>query len=129
MAAVNTPEELRYTADHEWARSEGDTVRVGITDFAQDALGDVVFVKLPMTGTTVNKGDALGEIESTKSVSDIYAPVSGNVVEANGDLSSQPQRVNEDPYGEGWICTIAPSDPAELKSLLSADKYRELTST
>ena len=126
---MNTPEELRYTPDHEWARSEGDTVRVGITDFAQDALGDVVFVKLPMTGTTVNKGDALGEIESTKSVSDIYAPVSGNVVEANGDLSSQPQRVNEDPYGEGWICTIAPSDPAELKSLLSADKYRELTST
>lgn len=129
MAAVNTPEELRYTADHEWARSEGDTVRVGITDFAQDALGDVVFVKLPKTGTTVNKGDALGEIESTKSVSDIYAPVSGNVVEANGDLSSEPQRVNEDPYGEGWICTIAPSDPAELKSLFSADKYRELTST
>ena len=129
MAAVNTPEELRYTADHEWARSEGETVRVGITDFAQDALGDVVFVKLPTTGTTVNKGDSLGEIESTKSVSDIYAPLSGNIVEVNIDLASEPQRVNEDPYGEGWICAIAPSAPAELESLLSAEKYRELTST
>ena len=129
MAAVNTPEELHYTTDHEWARVEGDAVRVGITDFAQDALGDVVFVKLPSTGTAVQKGDSLGEIESTKSVSDIYAPVSGSVVEVNDHLSSEPQRVNEDPYGEGWICTIAPSAPEELESLLSAEKYRELTST
>ncbi|HLX78658.1 MAG TPA: glycine cleavage system protein GcvH [Acidimicrobiales bacterium] len=126
---MNTPEELRYTTDHEWARSEGGAVRVGITDFAQDALGDVVFVKLPTAGTTVSKGDSLGEIESTKSVSDIYAPMSGEIVEVNLDLTSEPERVNEDPYGEGWICAIAPSAPSELESLLSAEKYRELTST
>jgi glycine cleavage system H protein len=126
---VNTPPELRYTKDHEWARVEGDTIRVGITDFAQDALGDVVFVQLPSSGTKVRQGEALGEIESTKSVSEIYAPVSGEVVAVNDELSSAPEKVNDDPYGNGWICTIAWSAPEELDSLLSADKYQELTST
>jgi glycine cleavage system H protein len=129
MTDVNTPDDLRYTNDHEWARSEDGAVRVGITDFAQDALGDVVFVSLPAAGSTVKKGDTLGEIESTKSVSEIYAPISGEVVAVNADLAGEPQKVNEDPYGDGWICTISPSAPGELDDLLDAQSYRELTST
>ncbi|MGA8296015.1 MAG: glycine cleavage system protein GcvH [Acidimicrobiales bacterium] len=129
MAAVNTPDDLRYTNDHEWARSEDGAVRVGITDFAQDALGDVVFIQLPEKGKTVSKGDTLGEIESTKSVSEIYAPISGEVVEVNAELSDAPQKVNEDPYGGGWICTISPSSPGEIDDLLDAAGYRELTTT
>jgi glycine cleavage system H protein len=124
---VNTPEELRYTPDHEWVRVEEDGARVGITDFAQDALGDVVYVELPTVGTTVAKGETVGEVESTKSVSEVYAPVSGEVVAVNGELTAAPQRLNEDPYGDGWICTIAASAPGELDSLLSADGYRALT--
>jgi glycine cleavage system H protein len=124
---VNTPEELRYTPDHEWVRVEEDGARVGITDFAQDALGDVVYVELPTVGTTVAKGETVGEVESTKSVSEVYAPVSGEVVAVNGELTAAPQRLNEDPYGDGWICTIAVSAPGELDSLLSADGYRALT--
>jgi len=124
---VNTPEELRYTPDHEWVRVEEDGARVGITDFAQDALGDVVYVELPTVGTTVAKGETVGEVESTKSVSEVYAPVSGEVVAVNGELTAAPQRLNEDPYGDGWICTIAASAPGELDSLLSADDYRALT--
>jgi glycine cleavage system H protein len=129
MSAVTTPDDLRYTNDHEWARSEDGAVRVGITDFAQDALGDVVFIQLPTIGTAVKKGDTLGEIESTKSVSEVYAPVSGEVVAVNAQLSDTPEKVNDDPYGEGWICTISPSDPGELDDLLDAESYRELTST
>jgi glycine cleavage system H protein len=129
MAAVNTPDELRYTNDHEWARTEDGAVRVGITDFAQDALGDVVFVQLPAQGTTVKRGDTLGEVESTKSVSEVYAPVSGEIVEVNATLSDAPEKLNEDPYGEGWICTISPSSPSELDELLDSASYRELTST
>ena len=124
---MNTPEELRYTPDHEWVRVEEDGARVGITDFAQDALGDVVYVELPTVGTTVAKGETVGEVESTKSVSEVYAPVSGEVVAVNGELTAAPQRLNEDPYGDGWICTIAASAPGELDSLLSADDYRALT--
>jgi glycine cleavage system H protein len=126
---VDTPDELFYTPDHEWLRAEDGTATVGITDFAQDALGDVVYVQLPTLGTTVAKGDTLGEVESTKSVSEIYAPVSGEVVAVNGDLGNAPQRVNEDPYGEGWFCAIAPSAPGEMDSLLNAEKYRALTAT
>jgi len=126
---VNTPEELRYTPDHEWLRAEDGGARVGITDFAQDALGDVVYVQLPEVGTTIAQGDTLGEIESTKSVSEVYAPVSGEVVAVNDDLGNAPQRMNEDPYGDGWFCVIAASDPKEMDSLLSAEKYRELTAT
>jgi glycine cleavage system H protein len=124
---VNAPDELRYTSDHEWARAEGGQVRIGITDFAQDALGDVVYVQLPTVGTTVAQGDTVGEIESTKSVSEVYAPVSGEVVAVNDDLGNAPERLNEDPYGDGWFCTIALAAPEDLDSLLSAEEYRALT--
>jgi glycine cleavage system H protein len=123
---VNVPEELRYTSDHEWARLEDGRLRVGITDYAQDSLGDVVFVQLPEPGTTVEAGAALGEVESTKSVSDIYAPVAGTVAEVNDDLSDAPQRLNEDPYGEGWICILEPADAGAFETLLDAEGYRKL---
>jgi glycine cleavage system H protein len=123
---MEIPEELRYSSDHEWARRNGARVRVGITDYAQDALGDVVYVEVPTVGTTVAAGDAMGEIESTKSVSEIYAPVGGTVVAANAALSDSPERLNEDPYGEGWICEIEPADDAEVDTLLDADGYRKL---
>jgi glycine cleavage system H protein len=124
---MNVPDDRKYTQDHEWARLEDGRVRVGITDFAQDALGDVVFVQLPEPGAEVTAGAALGEVESTKSVSDIYAPVNGTVVEINGELGDAPQRLNEDPYGEGWICVIEPADASSLDALLDADSYRTLT--
>jgi len=123
---VNVPEELRYTSDHEWARQEDGRLRVGITDYAQDSLGDVVFVQLPEPGTAVEAGVTLGEVESTKSVSDIYAPVTGTVVEVNGELADAPQRLNEDPYGEGWICVVEPTDAAAFEALLDAEAYRKL---
>jgi glycine cleavage system H protein len=123
---MDIPDGLRYSTDHEWARAEDGRVRVGITDYAQDALGDVVFVDLPEVGSTVQKGEACAEVESTKSVSEIYAPVTGTVVEVNGDLGDNPERLNEDPYGEGWICVIALEDPAQLDELLHAEGYRAL---
>lgn len=123
---MDIPEDLRYATDHEWARAENGRVRVGITDYAQDALGDVVFVDLPATGTRVELNAPLGEVESTKSVSEIYAPVSGTIVEVNGDLTDNPERLNEDPYGEGWICVIEPDDPSQLDDLLDADGYGAL---
>jgi glycine cleavage system H protein len=123
---MNVPDELRYTPDHEWVRREGGRVRMGITDYAQDALGDIVFVQLPEPGTTVTAGQSFSEVESTKSVSDIYAPVGGTVVEIDSDLTDSPQRLNEDPYGEGWICVIELADPAELDALLDAEAYRKL---
>jgi len=123
---MNVPDELRYTADHEWARLEGDVIRIGITDYAQDALGDVVFVQLPEPGAAVSGSESVAEVESTKSVSDIYAPVAGTVVEVNAELGDSPQRLNEDPYGEGWICVIRPTDPAALEDLLNAEGYRKL---
>jgi len=126
---MNVPDGLRYTEDHEWGRLEGNRLRVGITDYAQDALGDVVFVALPEPGTKVSAGGSFSEVESTKSVSDIYAPVSGTVIEVNGELADAPQRLNEDPYGDGWICVIELDDPAELKSLLDAAAYRDLISS
>ena len=124
---MNVPEDLRYTSDHEWARQEdGGKIRIGITDYAQDALGDVVFVQLPEVGAKVEAGGSFSEVESTKSVSDIYAPVAGTVAAANDALTDAPQRINEDPYGDGWICVIEPSDPAAYESLLDAAAYREL---
>ena len=123
---MNVPDELRYTADHEWARLEDGRVRVGITDYAQDALGDVVFVQLPELGGQVDAGGSFGEVESTKSVSDVYAPVAGSVVEVNNELADVPQRLNEDPYGEGWICVIEPADENAFGDLLDADAYRKL---
>jgi glycine cleavage system H protein len=123
---MNVPEDLRYTADHEWARSEGDQIRIGITDYAQDALGDVVFVQLPAPGATVSAGDSFAEVESTKSVSDVYAPVSGKVVEVNAELADAPQKLNDDPYGEGWLCVLQPDDTDTVGALLDADGYRKL---
>ena len=124
---MNVPEELRYSKDHEWARVEdGGRVRVGITDYAQDALGDVVYVDVPSVGTTVKADDTFSEVESTKSVSDIYAPIDGTIVEANADLADNPERVNEAPYGEGWIVLIEPSEPAQVDALLDAAAYQAL---
>jgi len=123
---MNVPDDLRYTADHEWVRAEGTRLRVGITDYAQDALGDIVFVQLPEPGIAVAAGASFGEVESTKSVSDVYAPVSGTVVEVNGELADAPQRLNDDPYGEGWLCVIEPGDPSALGDLLDAAAYRKL---
>ncbi len=122
------PDDRRYSQDHEWARLEDGRVRVGITDFAQAALGDVVFVQLPEVGRAVSTGEPLGEVESTKSVSDVYAPVGGTVVEVNADLVDAPQRLNEDPYGEGWLCLIEPSDAEAYDSLLDARAYERLIS-
>ncbi|MGY9072379.1 MAG: glycine cleavage system protein GcvH [Acidimicrobiales bacterium] len=124
---MNVPEDLRYSTDHEWVRQEGDVLRMGITDYAQDALGDVVFVELPETGMTVEAGQSFGEIESTKSVSDLFAPLAGTVVETNGALDDAPETVNEDPYGHGWICVFSPTDPAAFDELLTADAYAALT--
>lgn len=123
------PEDLRYTAEHEWVRPVDDgRVRVGITDYAQEALGDVVFVSLPETGSSVSAGQAFGEVESTKSVSEIYAPVAGEVVARNEALQSRPELVNADPYGEGWIVEIAPADAGSVDALLDAAGYEQLTS-
>jgi glycine cleavage system H protein len=123
---MNVPDELRYSSDHEWARADGTLVRVGITDYAQDALGDVVFVQLPDVGATVAAGSGIGEVESTKSVSDIYAPVAGTVVEVNADLADAPERLNEDPYGEGWLCIIEVEAQGAVDALLDAEAYRTL---
>jgi len=123
---MNVPDDLRYSKDHEWARLENGRVRIGITDYAQDALGDVVFVQIPEVGTRVEQGDSFSEIESTKSVSDIYAPISGTISEANQELADAPQRVNEDPYGDGWLAIIDADDPSQLDQLLDADAYRAL---
>lgn len=123
---MNVPDDLRYTADHEWARLEGGQIRIGITDYAQDALGDVVFVQLPEPGSKVAAGDSFAEVESTKSVSDVYAPVAGTVADINTELADAPQRLNEDPYGEGWLCIITPDDEDAIASLLDAEGYRKL---
>ncbi len=125
---MQIPDDLRYSSDHEWARATGDVVRVGITDYAQDALGDVVYVSLPSVGTALEVGAALGEVESTKSVSEIYAPVSGVVSAVNDALSSSPELINTEPYGGGWICEITVSSPETYEALLDADGYRSLTS-
>jgi glycine cleavage system H protein len=122
------PEDLAYTKEHEWAKAtDGDRIRVGITDFAQDALGDVVYVDIPEVGTEVQAGQPFGEVESTKSVSDVYSPVSGTVVERNETLADQPEKVNADPYGEGWMVIIELSDRAQLDGLLDANAYRSFT--
>ena len=122
------PEDLRYTAEHEWvAGASGGPVRVGITHFAQDALGDIVYVQLPEEGAAVTAGDPLGEVESTKSVSEIYAPLSGTVTARNDKLADEPETINADPYGAGWLVEIEPTDPAAVGGLLTADAYRALT--
>ena len=123
------PDDLRYTAEHEWVRPTGEgTVRIGITDFAQDSLGDIVFIQLPEPGAEVKPGEALGEIESTKSVSDLYAPVAGTVTARNDALESEPELVNSDPYGDGWMVELTLDDPSSVQTLLDAKAYEELTS-
>ena len=123
---MQVPPQLRYTSDHEWVAITGSRVRVGITDYAQDALGDIVYVQVPATGSVVSAGDAFGEVESTKSVSDIYAPVSGSVVAVNEALANAPESVNSDPYGNGWLCEIECSDLSQLDALLDAAAYQAL---
>jgi len=118
------PEDLKYTSEHEWVRESGAAVRVGITDFAQDALGDIVYVSLPEVGTSIEAGASVGELESTKSVSDVYAPVSGTVTARNDALDGTPELVNSDPYGEGWLFEIEVSDPGQLGGLLDAAGYQ-----
>lgn len=122
--AVEFPGDLRYTKEHEWARVEGERVRVGITDFAQDALGDVVYVDLPEVGARIETDQPFGEVESTKSVSDVYAPLAGTIVERNPLIDDRPELVNEQPYGDGWLVMVAPDDPGVLDRLLDADAYR-----
>jgi glycine cleavage system H protein len=124
---VNTPEDLRYTEEHEWARADGGRITVGITEYAQDALGDVVYVDLPATGTRVEAGQPFGEVESTKSVSDLYAPATGVIVERNEALESSPELVNADPYGDGWMVVIETDEAGAAEGLLDAAAYRKLT--
>ncbi|MFK7919465.1 MAG: glycine cleavage system protein GcvH [Ilumatobacter sp.] len=125
---MNIPDDLRYSSDHEWIRRDADNVvTIGITDYAQDSLGDVVFVEAPEVGTSMAAADSFTEVESTKSVSDIYAPVSGSITEANVALDDQPELLNSDPYGEGWICRIEMSDPSQFDELMDAAAYRQLT--
>lgn len=124
MSELSYPDDLRYTSDHEWVRGDGDTVRVGITAFAQDALGDVVYVSLPSVGEALAVGDACGEVESTKSVSDIFAPVAGEVIAVNDALDATPELVNSDPYGDGWMFEVRPDDAAVLDDLMDAAAYQ-----
>ncbi len=122
---MNTPKDLKYTKEHEWVRIEGDTAVVGITDHAQDALGDVVYVELPEEGSSVTKDEAFGVVESVKAVSDLYAPVSGNVVEVNDAIVDGPEVINEDPYGDAWMIKIESPAEDELAELLSSDEYEQ----
>ena len=126
---MNVPADLRYSSEHEWARrlDNESRVRVGITDFAQDSLGDVVFVDLPAVGASVAANEAVGEIESTKSVSEMYAPVGGTIVAINEALTETPQLLNDDPYGDGWLCEIEMTDPSDLDALMDATGYTTLT--
>jgi len=121
---MDFPEDLKYTREHEWARKKGDNFVVGITDFAQSQLGDVVYVELPDVGDPVKKGESFGVVESTKAVSELFAPLTGKIVEVNDPLSDAPETVNDDPYEEGWMIVIEPSDPKELEALMDAKAYR-----
>lgn len=123
-----SPDDLKYTAEHEWVRNPGESegsVRIGVTDYAQDQLGDVVYVQLPALGDNVAAGETCGEIESTKSVSDLYAPISGQVVARNDDLDTAPEQINADPYGAGWMIEIVPDDPSAIDGLMTAAEYQE----
>lgn len=122
---VQIPDELKYTSDHEWALEEEELLVIGITDYAQDALGEIVYIELPGEGDEITKGDPFGAVESTKAVSDLYAPVSGDVVEVNEALLDSPETINEDPYGEGWMIKVRPYDPQEVGDLMDFEEYTE----
>lgn len=120
------PDDVGYTKEHEWARLEGGRVRIGVTDFAQDALGDVVYVDLPETGAAIRADEAFGEVESTKSVSDVYSPISGTIVEKNPLIEDAPELVNQQPYGDGWLVLVEPADPADVGRLMNAEAYKSM---
>lgn len=123
---MNIPKELRYTKEHEWVKIEGDRLTVGVTDYAQTQMGDVVYVELPEVGTEVTQGDGFAVVESVKAVSDVYAPVSGEVLEVNEELTDSPEKVNQDPYGEGWLAVLKITDPDQIKDLLDSTAYAEV---
>ena len=123
---MNTPSELKYTKDHEWIKVEGDTATIGITDYAQGELGDIVFVDVDTVDEDLNEGDVFGSVEAVKTVSDLYLPVAGTVLEVNADLEDQPELLNTDPYGNGWIIKLKIADSADLSTLLSAEEYQEV---
>ena len=123
---LDLPENCRYTQDHEWVRAEGDKVRVGISDYAQDQLDDIVFVELPQVGDTFDKGEEFGTVESVKAVSELYMPVGGEVIAINSILEDSPQLVNESPYGQGWMIDVRPTDPTEMDALLTRQAYLEM---
>lgn len=125
---MSIPKDLRYSEEHEWAKAEGDKVRVGITDFAQHELGDIVFVELPEVGAELKANEPFGSVESVKTVSELYAPISGKVVEINSDLEDSPELVNESPYEKAWMIVIEPSDSSELDQLMTAEQYEEMIS-
>jgi len=126
---ANVPADLRYTREHEWAKIEGDRARIGITDFAQEQLGDVVFVELPKVGARVSAMQTFGVVESVKAVSDLFAPLSGEVVEVNAELGKKPETVNVDPYGQGWMIAVRTADPKEVDALMSAADYEKFNAT
>jgi glycine cleavage system H protein len=125
LSELNLPEDLRYTDDHEWATTGGDTLKIGVSDYAQDQMGDIVFVEMPEVGDTFEKGDEFGTLESVKAVSELYLPVGGEIVAVNEALEDGPELINEDPY-TNWIVEIKPSDPAEVDQLLTVEAYREI---
>jgi glycine cleavage system H protein len=126
ISELNLPDDLRYAEDHEWARSEGDNIRIGIDDYAQDQLGDIVYVDLPQVGDTFSKGEEFGSVESVKAVSELYLPVGGEVIEINTKLEDSPELVNGSPYGDGWMVLVKPDNPAELDALMEKDAYLEM---
>ncbi|WP_050616294.1 glycine cleavage system protein GcvH [Bacillus testis] len=123
---ANTPKDLRYSEEHEWVKTEGDKLRIGITDFAQSELGDIVFVELPEVGTSISADEPFGSVESVKTVSELYAPVSGKIVEVNEDLDDNPEYVNESSYDKAWMIVIEPSDASEIENLMTAEQYEEM---
>ena len=126
IEALNLPEDVRYTDDHEWARAEGDKVRFGLSDYAQDQLGDIVFVELPQVGDSFEKGETFGTVESTKAVAELYMPVGGEVIAVNPALEGSPELVNESPYNDGWMIDVRPHDSEEMEALMTIDAYLEL---
>lgn len=126
LSELDFPEDLRYTQDHEWAKPETDGVRCGISDYAQDQLGDIVFVELPQVGDTLEKGQEFGTVESVKAVSELYMPVAGEVTAVNGKLEDAPELVNQNPYGDGWMISVKPNDPGQIESLMTRVAYEEM---